>query len=110
VELKLAPFPPDLNTGQESRWSTLLAWCVVSLLPWTWLSGVWGLLALSSFLGMVALNISFYRFLARQRNVGFALTSIPCHLLFYLECGLAGLLGLLLHGRDRWHYRFARVL
>lgn len=92
--------PSDLNTGQASRWSTLLTWSGVALLPWGMRSIELAGIALAALSGVVALNLPFYRFLAQQRGVGFALRSIPWHLLYYLECGLAGIIGSLLHCRD----------
>jgi len=99
--------PSDLNTNRGSRWSTLLAWFGVALLPLAVWSGEWVGIALAALIGVVALNLPFYRFLAQHRGVGFALRSIPWHLLYFLECGLAGMLGLLLHCRDRLRNRRA---
>ncbi len=94
--------PSDLNTGWSSRWSTALAWCGVMVLPWAWSDALWSAVAII-FLGMMlALNLSFYRFLANERGIVFALHSMPWHVLYFLECGLAGVIGLFLHFRDRF--------
>ncbi len=98
--------PSDLNTSRASRWSTLLTWIGVVLLPLSVLSIVWVGVALMALLIVIGFNLPFYRFLAQCRGVGFALRSIPWHLLYFLECGLAVILGLLLHYRDQlWHRR-----
>lgn len=48
---------------------------------------------------IVALNASFYRFLLRKRGVGFAIGSVPLHLVYYGCCGLSVLIALVL-----WQY------
>ncbi len=98
----------DLNIGWASRWSTLLVYFGVALLPWGVRSIVWGGVALTALLFVVGLNMPFYRFLAQRRGIGFALRSIPWHLLYYLECGLAVMLALLLHCRDLLRHKRAR--
>ena len=45
-------------------------------------------------LAVVALNAPFYRFLARKRGIGFAVASVPLHLVYYGCCGLSVLIAL----------------
>ena len=94
--------PSDLNTCWVARLSTILAWVALALLPFGVRSTAWGDVALTAVVSVVVLNLAFYRFLAQHRGVVFALRSIPWHLLYYLECGLAGFIGLLLHCRDQF--------
>jgi len=93
--------PSDLNLDWASRWSTLMAWCAVLSLPLGAHAAAWGWAALASGAGFVVLNLPFYRFLARHRGAWFALRSVPWHALHFFQCGLAGMLGLLAHGRDQ---------
>lgn len=92
--------PADLNLDWASRWSTVLAWGSLLSLPLAARGLIWGLPACAAFAVLVFLNLPFYRFLARHRGIGFAVRSVPWHFVHYLQCGLAGLLGLLAHGRE----------
>ena len=47
---------------------------------------------------IVALNADFYRFLARRRGWGFALSAIPLHYVYYCCCGVSVVIALML-----WH-------
>jgi hypothetical protein len=89
--------PTDLNVDNTARWSTAVAGAGVMLTlialwrPWC----VAGAAVCLAF--VVFLNRRFYGFLARHRGWGFAGRSLPWHFLFYVECGLAAVIGLLLH-------------
>lgn len=48
-----------------------------------------------------ALNARFYAFLARRRGWLFTLQVFPWHFVFYVQCGLAALMGTAFHLRDR---------
>ena len=93
--------PADLNTGWTSRWSTVLAWSGVVLLPATGWGASWAVFVLAVHATGMVINLRFYRFLAQQRGIRFALCSMPWHFVYFLLCGLAGLIGLLQHWRDR---------
>ena len=92
--------PADLNTDRYSRWSVLLACSGTALLPTAGQGLPWALGLLLLYVAVIVLNLPFYRFLAGQRGAWFALCCIPWHLLYFLVCGAAALIGLLLHGRD----------
>ena len=49
---------------------------------------------LACLLTVLALNGTFYRFLARKRGVAFAAASVPLHLLYYGCCGVSVVLAL----------------
>ena len=88
----------DLSLGWTARLSTALAGIGVAglvMVPWNpWI----GAIALASLALLVGLNLPFYRYLSTLRGIGFALRAIPFHILFYLTCGLAGVLGMIGHG------------
>ncbi len=100
--------PEDLNTDLASRWSVLLAGCGLLALSAVPVAAAWAWPAVLALGGVVGLNLPFYRFLAGHRGVWFAVRSVPWHVVFFLECGLAAWLGLLLYGRDRWVGRWER--
>lgn len=47
---------------------------------------------------VVALNLDLYRFLASRRGLGFAIASLPAHLLYFVCCGVSVVIALAL-----WH-------
>lgn len=93
--------PNDLSLDRTARLSTLgcaLAVAGLVLAP-GFPYALAATLAASAF--VIFMNRRFYRFLARIRGPWFALRAIPWHALFYIECGLAALLGTLMHYSHR---------
>jgi GT2 family glycosyltransferase len=64
---------------------------------------------LLSFVVILALNIRFYRFLAKRRNLRFAALSVPLHLVHFFCCGLGLVLGAVTHYRSRSALRSAAL-
>lgn len=58
---------------------------------------MWVLVALALLLGIVLINLRFYRFFARERHPLFAAVVVPLHVLYYVYCGASFGLGLWLH-------------
>ncbi len=100
--LREGRFINDLNLRLSSRASVVLVYLflVVCGLGWLW-PALWSVAGLSV-LGLLALNIDFYRFLAQQRGLGFALRAIPWHWLYFGYSGLAFAVGVL---RYLWRRR-----
>lgn len=93
--------PKDLNLDVTARLSTALAALAAGLALLAMWQPRWGAASAACVAWLVVLNRGFYGFLAKQRGARFALRSIPWHYLFYLECGLAALFGMVLHIADR---------
>lgn len=95
------PIPRDLNTDSVARLSTMVAWLFFAALPMA--GWEWRLLALLPILvaTLLWLNRRFYAFLLSARGPLFAVATLPWHLIFYFECGLAAILGTFLHLADR---------
>ncbi len=75
--------------------ATCLAVCAGLLAPfWPWLLG----LVLAACVAVLALNRSFYRFLARKGGPAFASACLPLHLIYYLCCGASVVIATVL-----WH-------
>lgn len=104
--------PADLNLRWAHRASVLLVGAVAGLAlgeavrgavtgePASWWA--WGAAGSGGTAGMVALNQSFYRYLAERRGTWFTLRAIPLHALHYLVSGIGfgiGVLGYLAGGR-----------
>lgn len=91
----------DLSVDRTARLSTLA--CAValgSLVIALWFPAA--LLATGlSLASMIGINRRFYAFVARTRSPWFALWTIPWHAVFYVQCGLAALMGTVLHYRDQ---------
>jgi len=100
--------PVDLNLRWEHRLSVLSLFAVVAalglqsvlalatdlgLLPWSYWAGIVAGLAF----WLAALNLRFYRFLARRKGFWFALRAFPLHCLHFFSSGLGFAIGLLLH-------------
>ena len=62
-------------------------------------SKVWPLLWLALLVGIVAINFRFYAFFWTRGRRLLTLLLLPIHVLYYLYCGLAFGLGLILHVR-----------
>jgi membrane-bound ClpP family serine protease len=90
--------PNDLNLKWHQRASVVLVllsvllFCAGVFNPALFAPGVLGLL------GVVTLNLGFYRFLAARWSWRFAVTMFPLHLLFYCYSALGFLYGL------GWHF------
>jgi glycosyltransferase involved in cell wall biosynthesis len=85
----------DLNVKPTQRLSVALTGLVLSALatlPWNPAGAVIAGLAGAA---IVWLNRDFYRFLGRSRGTGFAIASMPVHLLYFISCGLSVLLAFL---------------
>lgn len=57
----------------------------------------WAMAGAGGALGTVALNAGFFRFLARERGVGFAVRAVPLYWLYLTLCGAGFALGLTRH-------------
>jgi cellulose synthase/poly-beta-1,6-N-acetylglucosamine synthase-like glycosyltransferase len=88
--LSSGDIPSDLNLKLSQRVSVAATSIAAVLLPLAllqpWIAGSLMFLLLAI---VIALNLPFYRFLARCGGVFFAIQSIPLHLLHYL-CGALG--------------------
>jgi len=94
----------DLNLRLSSRVSVILVYLLLATALLGWLLPIlWSIAALAS-LGLMALNLDFYRFLLRKRGLGFALRAIPWHWLYFGYSGLAFGVGVL---RYLWGLRSA---
>lgn len=80
---------PELNLGTESRISALLSWLLLALLLLGCLYPAFLLGALADGVGLIALNIGFYRFLEEGRGWWFAVRAIPWHWLYFLYASAA---------------------
>jgi glycosyltransferase involved in cell wall biosynthesis len=88
----------DLNVRPEQKVCVALTGlAVLALLAAPWLPWLLGFVAAVP-AAVVALNRSFYGFLARKRGLAFAAGSVPLHLLYYGCCGVSVVLALAL-----WH-------
>jgi glycosyltransferase involved in cell wall biosynthesis len=94
-------FPNELNT----TWRDRLAVALSFLLPAVGLAALVELLPLeiSVFVAtglafaFLAANRSFFKFLWRDRGLGFLLRAIPLNYIFYLCCGLGLVIGQIIH-------------
>ena len=112
--------PNDLNLRTSSRVSVALI-AVLSTAPVIALSrlllgcrdeqaSMQALLALAALGSVLLLNLPFYRFLAARRGFRFALAGVPLHLLYFLCCGTAFVLGIAFHCRSRLSLRLGLFL
>lgn len=103
--LRQGKIPNDLNLRYGQRLSALLAGALLAALalgPWLMPIPLWTGAALACLVGIVALNLSFYRLLLRAKSPLFVLAALPLHVLYYLCSGVAFAAGLALHlGRRR---------
>jgi GT2 family glycosyltransferase len=89
----------DLNVRRGQKVCVaLVGLLVLALAGVFWQPGLL-VLAAACALGVVALNVDFYGFLARSRGVAFAAGSLPLHLVYYGCCGVSVLLAMGL-----WHF------
>jgi glycosyltransferase involved in cell wall biosynthesis len=81
--------PDDLNLKRGQRVSVALIALAAAILP----LAVWRVsllvLPLAAVLTVVVLNRELFAFLSRQRGLGFAITCVPLHLLYFLYSGLS---------------------
>ena len=99
--------PNDLNLRLGNRISVVLTALLCSASAFSAVSALhngadrssaWQTaICLTLLLGVVGLNLRFYRFLAAVRGAGFAVRSIPLHLIYFLCCGVAFLSGIAIH-------------
>jgi len=83
----------DLNVDITGRLSVLLLGAVLLALMATAAIPAAGLVALAATTTLAAVNLPFYRFLARGNGWWFALRAIPLHWLYYLLCGVGFVIG-----------------
>lgn len=91
----------DLNLGWRHRIGVALAWTLLGLVLLSPLAPLLLWAAAASAIILIVANLDFYRFLARQEGVGFAVRALPLHWLHYLYSGLAFGWGILIHARSR---------
>ncbi len=78
----------DLNVRWDQRASVVLTFLGLASILGAFVQS-WLLLAGLACLGTVsALNWHFYRFLQRKRGIGFAVLTLPLHLLYFLYSGI----------------------
>lgn len=91
----------DLNTRVELRLSVAVACGVVAaigamaLTPWAAVG------ALALLATLVGLNLQYYRWLARQRGLAFALRAVPAHLVHHWCNAVSFVIGTVLHAAGR---------
>lgn len=94
-----AGFVGDLNLAWAQRLCVALAWAAVAvamaaLATWhLWL----GVLAMTAAFAVLALNASFFVWLAKVRGWRFAVAAVPLHFVYHLSNGAAVVLGLVGH-------------
>jgi len=88
-----------LNVRSPERWTTALVWASVlaALGALFWPNPVLLAGAATAAALVLLLNQGFYRFLRRERGLGFALAVMPLHALHYLSNGVSVFGGWLLH-------------
>ena len=74
-------------------WSAI----VIAVLTWPTNDKRWLLVATVPLLGVIAASADLYWRFARVRGLGFALSAIPLHLLYYVTNGVSVCLGWLMH-------------
>jgi protoporphyrinogen oxidase/GT2 family glycosyltransferase len=95
--LKAGRLENDLNLGRTTRLKIVLAHALVLAACLSiWRPGGLVAVALLGIL-LLALDVPLLRFFARKRGPGFALAAVAYHGLYYLCCGQAFALGLVLH-------------
>ena len=113
--LRTRTMPPDLNVTIAHRLSVVLVLALLLFpcaivaahlaavrLPGGSLAPALTALLMVGIAGLLlALNSDLYRFFARQRGLRFAARVVPLHWLYYAYCGVAVLLGVLVHLWDR---------
>jgi glycosyltransferase involved in cell wall biosynthesis len=87
----------DLNVKTRDRLSVVLAFVALLALAAGWHSPLWLGACLGALAVVVVLNGAFFRFLARQRGVAFAIGAVPLYWMYLLVCGLGFGLGLIRH-------------
>jgi GT2 family glycosyltransferase len=93
----------DLNVRHRDRLSVVLAVVALAALAAGWQSPLWLAVCAAALAIVVGLNGAFFRFLQRQRGVGFAIGAVPLYWAYLLVCGLGFGLALVRHltGRRR---------
>lgn len=106
--LLLLPFLGLLGLVMVDYWSTYdripTAFRVMAVLALLGVVGavsfyfkMWSLVALALLLGIVLINLRFYRFFAQERHPLFAAVVVPLHVLYYVYCGAAFAAGVWLY-------------
>jgi len=104
--LQAKVMPNDLNLRSSSRFSVALTGALCGLLPLIAGGLVEGanlavrrevFIWLLTFASLVALNLPFYRFLARHRGCRFAIACVPLHMTYFFCCATACFLGIGIH-------------
>jgi GT2 family glycosyltransferase len=93
--------PNDLNIKSSQRASVMLVALALVCAVLAVASAILLWVAGSAIAMVVAINRAFYAFLARKRGVGFALASIPLHLLYFVVSGVGFLWAWLMLDRQQ---------
>ena len=100
----------DLNTRHELRWSVVLSYMLLLLLPaaivWPWA----GLGAALTVIAIVLLNWSYYGWFLRRRGWLFTARVVPAHILYHLCNGVSFVAGTLIHTASRLGIRLPGAL
>jgi GT2 family glycosyltransferase len=100
----------DLNTRHELRWSVVLSYLLILLLPaaivWPWA----GLGAVIALLAIVLLNRSYYAWFLQRRGWLFTARVVPAHILYHLCNGVSFFAGTFMHMASRMGIRLPGAL
>jgi GT2 family glycosyltransferase len=99
--LRTSKMVSTLNVTRAQRISVVFVYLSLLLLFTTSIfpKSLLGATALA--LAVTILNLDFYRFLRRNKGVGFTLKVLPLHWLYFLYCGFSAACGALLHYKER---------
>jgi GT2 family glycosyltransferase len=100
----------DLNTRHELRWSVVLSYLLLLLLPaaivWPW-AGLGSAIAL---MAIILLNRSYYAWFLQRRGWLFTARVVPAHILYHLCNGVSFVAGTFMHVASRMGIRLPGAL
>jgi len=99
-----------LNLSNALRMSVVCAYLILGGLLLAAVSPWGGALAAVALAALIALNADYYRWLARQRGVGFAATAVVAHWIHHLGNGVSFVVGTVLAFTSRIGWRLPGAL
>jgi GT2 family glycosyltransferase len=100
----------DLNTRHELRWSVVLAYLLVLLLPaavvWPWA----GVVAALVLMALIVLSREYYAWFLQRRGWLFTARVVPAHILYHLCNGVSFAAGTIIHVGARLGFRLPGAL